>query len=73
MLGNLVPRMWRCNNSCTETASNALMYIVVILLGYICWCNNKCRSVPETGYIKDSLSLGLVAFAVGTAAGVLVW
>ena len=65
MLGNLF-RECGVVKQLTETASNALMYIVVILLG---------TSVSAEAFLKMStlkiVFLGLVAFAVGTAAGVL--
>ena len=69
MLGNLfresgvVPQLM-------ETASNAMMYIVVILLGTSVGAKASGAEFikPETLKI---VVLGLVAFAVGTAAGVL--
>ena len=69
MLGNLfresgvVPQLM-------ETASNAMMYIVVILLGTSVGAKTSGAEFikPETLKI---VVLGLVAFAVGTAAGVL--
>ena len=53
-----------------ETASNAMMYIVVILLGTSVGAKTSGAEFikPETLKI---VVLGLVAFAVGTAAGVL--
>ena len=51
MLGNLF-RECGVVKQLTETASNALMYIVVILW-YICWCFHKCRGIPECGYFED--------------------
>ena len=65
MLGNLF-RECGVVKQLTETASNALMYIVVILLG---------TSVGATTSAENFLNivvLGLVAFAVGTAGGVLL-
>lgn len=69
MLGNLfresgvVPQLM-------ETASNAMMYIVVILLGTSVGAKTSGAEFikPETLKI---VVLGLTAFAVGTAAGVL--
>lgn len=69
MLGNLfresgvVPQLM-------ETASNAMMYIVVILLGTSVGAKTSGAEFikPETLKI---VVLGLVAFAVGTAACVL--
>ena len=52
MLGNLF-RECGVVKQLTETASNALMYIVVIPSWYICWCFHKCRGIPECGYSED--------------------
>ena len=54
----------------TETASNALMYIVVIFLGTSVGATTSAEAFlnKETIYI---VILGLAAFAFGTAAGVL--
>ena len=69
MLGNLVkesgvvPRI-------TETLSNSLMYIITILLG-ICV---GCTADAETFLTFDTILifiLGIIAFSVATAAGVL--
>ena len=54
----------------TETASNALMYIVVILLGTSVGASTSAEAFLNITTIKIVI-LGLVAFAVGTAAGVL--
>lgn len=69
MLGNLfresgvVPQLM-------ETASNAMMYIVVILLGTSVGAKTSGANFIQTTTLKIVV-LGLVAFAVGTAAGVL--
>lgn len=70
MLGNLF-RESGVVKQLTETASNALMYIVVILLGTSVGAKTSGANflVPTTLKI---VVLGLVAFAVGTAAGVLL-
>ena len=52
MLGNLFKESGVVKQL-TETASNALMYIVVILAGYFRRCYYKCRSIPEPGYDQD--------------------
>ncbi|MGN0170202.1 MAG: sodium ion-translocating decarboxylase subunit beta [Lachnospiraceae bacterium] len=69
MLGNLF-RESGVVKQLTETASNALMYIVVILLGV-----SVGGTTSAENFLKlDTLLivfLGLVAFAFGTAAGVL--
>ena len=69
MLGNLF-RESGVVKQLTETASNALMYIVVILLGTSVGAKTSGANflVPTTLKI---VVLGLVAFAIGTAAGVL--
>ena len=53
-----------------ETASNALMYIVVILLGTSVGASTSAESFLNMSTIKIVI-LGLIAFMVGTAAGVL--
>lgn len=69
MLGNLF-RESGVVKQLQETASNALMYIVVILLGTSVGATTSAEKflTPETLAI---VALGLIAFAVGTAAGVL--
>ena len=69
MLGNLFKE---CGvvNQLTETASNALMYIVVILLGTSVGASTSAEAFLQFTTLKI-VALGLVAFAIGTAAGVL--
>ncbi|MDD6789771.1 MAG: sodium ion-translocating decarboxylase subunit beta [Lachnospira sp.] len=68
MLGNLfkesgvVPQL-------TETASNALMYIVVILLGTSVGGCTSAEAFLNVDTLKI-VALGLIAFAFGTAGGV---
>ena len=69
MLGNLF-RESGVVRQLQETASNALMYIVVILLGTSVGATTSAEAFLNMNTIKIVL-LGLVAFAVGTAAGVL--
>ena len=69
MLGNLF-RESGVVRQLTETASNALMYIVVILLGTSLGASTSAEDFLNMTTIKIVI-LGLVAFAVGTAAGVL--
>ncbi len=69
MLGNLF-RECGVVKQLTETASNALMYIVVILLGTSVGASTSAEAFLNINTLKIVL-LGLVAFAVGTAAGVL--
>ena len=54
----------------TETASNALMYIVVILLGTSVGATTSAEAFLNMDTLKI-VALGLIAFAFGTAAGVL--
>ena len=69
MLGNLFKE---CGvvRQLTETASNALMYIVVILLGTSVGATTSAEAFLNLDTIKIVI-LGLIAFAFGTAAGVL--
>ena len=53
-----------------ETASNALMYIVVIVLGLSVGATTSAERFLKVTTIKIVI-LGLIAFAFGTAAGVL--
>ena len=69
MLGNLF-RESGVVKQLTETASNALMYIVVILLGTSVGATTSAEAFLNVSTIKIVI-LGLVAFMVGTAAGVL--
>lgn len=69
MLGNLF-RECGVVKQLTETASNALMYIVVILLGTSVGATTSADAFLQTSTLKIVL-LGLVAFAFGTAAGVI--
>ena len=54
----------------TETASNAMMYIVVILLGTSVGATTSAEAFLNLDTLKI-VALGLIAFAFGTAAGVL--
>ena len=69
MLGNLF-RESGVVKQLTETASNALMYIVVILLGTSVCATTSAEAFLNMNTIKIVV-LGLVAFACGTAAGVI--
>ena len=70
MLGNLF-RESGVVKQLTETASNALMYIVVILLGTSVGATTSAEAFLNMNTIKIVV-LGLVAFAFGTAGGVLL-
>ena len=69
MLGNLFKE---CGvvKQLSETASNALMYIVVIILGTSVGATTSAEAFLNFDTLKI-VALGLVAFAAGTAAGVL--
>ena len=68
MLGNLF-RESGVVKQLTETASNALMYIVVILLGTSVGATTSAEAFLNMDTIKIVI-LGLIAFAFGTAGGV---
>ena len=70
MLGNLF-RESGVVKQLSETASNALMYIVVILLGTSVGASTSAEAFLKLDTLKIVV-LGLVAFAVGTAGGVLL-
>ena len=69
MLGNLF-RESGVVRQLTETASNALMYIVVIILGTSVGATTSAEAFLNTDTLFIVV-LGLVAFSFGTAAGVL--
>ena len=69
MLGNLF-RESGVVKQLQETASNALMYIVVILLGTSVGATTSAQAFLRLETLKI-VGLGLVAFAIGTASGVL--
>ena len=68
MLGNLFKESGVVRQL-TETASNALMYIVVILLGTSVGATTSAEAFLNASTLKIVL-LGLIAFCFGTAAGV---
>ena len=69
MLGNLF-RESGVVKQLTETASNALMYIVVIFLGTSVGATTSAEAFLNLDTIKIVV-LGLIAFALGPAAGVI--
>ena len=69
MLGNLF-RESGVVRQLTDTASNALMYIVVIILGTSVGATTSAEAFLNLDTLKIVL-LGLIAFCFGTAAGVL--
>jgi oxaloacetate decarboxylase beta subunit len=69
MLGNLF-RESGVVKQLSDTASNALMYIVVILLGTSVGASTSAEAFLRVSTLKI-VGLGLVAFCIGTASGVL--
>ena len=69
MLGNLF-RESGVVRQLSETASNAMMYIVVILLGTSVGATTSAEAFLNVTTLKI-VALGLIAFMFGTAAGVL--
>ena len=69
MLGNLF-RESGVVKQLTETASNALMYIVVIILGTSVGATTSAEAFFNLDTLKI-VALGLIAFCFGTAAGVV--
>lgn len=69
MLGNLF-RECGVVRQLQETASNAMMYIVVILLGTSVGATTSAEAFLNITTLKI-VALGLIAFAFGTAAGVV--
>ena len=69
MLGNLF-RESGVVKQLTETASNALMYIVVIILGTSVGATTSAEAFLNLDTLKI-VALGFIAFAFGTAAGVV--
>ena len=70
MLGNLF-RESGVVKQLTETASNAMMYIVVILLGTSVGASTSAEAFLNLDTLKI-VALGLVAFAFGTFGGVML-
>jgi len=70
MLGNLF-RESGVVRQLQETASNAMMYIVVIMLGTSVGATTSAEAFLNITTIKIVV-LGLIAFAFGTAAGAIV-
>ena len=69
MLGNLF-RESGVVKQLTETDSNALMYIVVIILGTSVGATKRAEAFLNLDTLKI-VALGLIAFCFGTAAGVV--
>lgn len=69
MLGNLF-RECGVVKQLTETSSNAMMYIVVILLGTSVGGSTSAEAFLQVSTLKIT-ALGLIAFVIATASGVL--
>ncbi len=69
MLGNLFKECG-VTRQLSETAGNALMYIVVILLGTSVGASTSAEAFLKVDTLKIVV-LGVIAFAFGTAAGVI--
>lgn len=69
MLGNLI-RESQVVPKITETLQNAMMYIVTIILGLTVGAKAEAEIFLSTTSLKI-IFLGLAAFAIGTATGVL--
>ena len=70
MLGNLFKESGVVKQL-SDTASNALMYIVVIILGTSVGATTSAEAFLNWDTLKI-VALGLVAFAFGTASGILL-
>ena len=70
MLGNLFKESGVVKQL-TETASNAMMYIVVIMLGTSVGASTSAEAFLNLNTLKI-VGLGMIAFAFGTASGVLL-
>ena len=69
MLGNLLKESGVCSRL-VDTAQNALMNIITIFLGVSVGATTQADKILNTEFAKVII-LGVIAFAVGTAAGVL--
>ena len=70
LLPTTAPLMCGVVRQLTDTASNALMYIVVILLGTSVGATTSAEAFLNVTTLKI-VALGLIAFSFGTAAGCL--
>jgi oxaloacetate decarboxylase beta subunit len=70
MFGNLI-NVSGVTQKLAETASNALMYTITIFLGLTVGATASADKFLKVDTLKI-LALGLVAFAIGTAAGVIL-
>lgn len=69
MLGNLIKECGVCDRLC-KTAQNELMNIVTIFLGISVGATATAENFLALGILKI-MALGIVAFSIGTAGGVL--
>ncbi len=69
MLGNLIKESGVCDRLC-KTAQNELMNIITIMLGISVGATTTADKIINLSFAKVIL-LGVVAFSIGTATGVL--
>ena len=69
MLGNLLKESGVCSRL-VDTAQNALMNIITIFLGVSVGATTKADKIVNLSFVKV-IALGVVAFGIGTACGVL--
>lgn len=69
MLGNLIKESGVCERLC-KTAQNELMNIITIFLGVSVGATTTADKIVNKDFLKVIL-LGVVAFSIGTAVGVL--
>jgi oxaloacetate decarboxylase beta subunit len=69
MLGNLIKESGVCSRL-VDTAQNALMNIITIFLGISVGATTKADKILNIEFLEVIL-LGVIAFCVGTAAGVI--
>lgn len=69
MLGNLIKESGVCDRLC-KTAQNELMNIITIFLGVSVGATTTADKIVNAKFLKVII-LGVIAFSIGTAAGVL--
>lgn len=69
MLGNLIKESGVCDRLC-KTAQNELMNIITIFLGVSVGATTTADKIVNAKFLKV-IVLGVIAFSIGTAAGVL--
>ena len=69
MLGNLIKESGVCDRLC-KTAQNELMNIITIFLGVSVGATTTADKIVNAKFLKVII-LGVIAFSIGTAAGVI--